>query len=123
MIIVIIIILLILVIYKINNRDLFTDFNTYHNLYYINLDKRTDRNKLMINQLKRVNKNKKFKINRFSAIRNSIHGGIGCGKSHIKVLKIAKQLNLPYVIVIEDDIDMQHSLEKYMDLIKNLNNL
>ena len=122
MIIIIIILLLVLVIYKINNKDLFTDFDRYHHIYYINLDSRPDRNKLMINQLRHANKNKKFKINRFSAIKNSIHGGIGCGQSHIKILKIAKKLNLPYVIIIEDDIQIKHNLEKYINQIKMLNN-
>ena len=50
--------------------------------------------------------NKSFGINnptRFDAIKEDI-GAIGCSKSHLEVLNIARKNNLPYVLICEDDI-------------------
>ena len=51
---------------------------------------------------------KSFGINnptRFDAIKEDI-GAIGCLKSHLEVLNIARKNNLPYVLIYEDDIKL-----------------
>jgi GR25 family glycosyltransferase involved in LPS biosynthesis len=65
-------------------------------IFYINLDKRKDRRKHMENILKG------YDYERVSAIEDE-DGYIGCAKSHILCLKMAKQRNLDKVIILEDD--------------------
>jgi glycosyl transferase family 25 len=68
--------------------------------YYINLEHRKDRKKNTLRELK------SFGIhnpNKFDAIKEDI-GAIGCSKSHLEVLKIARKKNLPYVLIFEDDV-------------------
>lgn len=69
---------------------------------YINLDHRTDRNESVVNELRKVFP--KSKIIRFSAIKDETHGGIGCTKSHIAVLKMAIENNWKNVLIVEDDM-------------------
>ena len=116
-------VILIILIIKKYNFEKFTNNNDIVNIYYINLEKRRDRKKNIETELKKLKnlKNFKFKINRFNAIKSDIHGGIGCSKSHIEILKIAKKNKLPYVIIIEDDIEIKNNkIEKYFNIFKNL---
>tara|TARA_B110000967_G_scaffold209388_1_gene265368 strand:+ start:1918 stop:3669 length:1752 start_codon:yes stop_codon:yes gene_type:complete len=69
------------------------------NVFYINLDHRTDRRASVEKQLDRL----KWKYQRFPAITNE-NGRIGCTLSHLQLLKYAKQQNLPYIVIVEDDI-------------------
>lgn len=70
-----------------------------HEFNVINLDQRQDR----LNKIKRMFSQFEFvKLRRFSAISHKI-GWIGCALSHIRVVKEAKNRNLDYVIVLEDD--------------------
>ena len=66
---------------------------------YINLDERTDRRAQVEKELEEFGE----RVKRFSAIKNSTHGGIGCVESHIQVLKNAKAQNWDHVLIIEDD--------------------
>ena len=74
-------------------------FNDISNVFYINLEDRKDRK---INVEKQLN-NIGFNYTRFNAIKTN-SGRVGCSLSHLKVLQIAKQQKLPYVIIVEDDI-------------------
>ena len=69
------------------------------NIFYINLDKRTDRKIHVENQLKLLN----WTAHRFPAILNSF-GLLGCGLSHLALLKYAKNNNLDHILILEDDI-------------------
>lgn len=69
------------------------------NIYYINLDYRTDRKTHMENQFQQLNWN----ATRIPAIKTQ-YGAIGCALSHIKCLQMAIQLNLDYIVILEDDI-------------------
>lgn len=81
---------------KINNKA--NDFKKY--TYYINLEHRKDRNEETLKDLKSFGINNPI---RFNAIKDDI-GAIGCSKSHLEVLKIARENNLPHVLIVEDDI-------------------
>lgn len=72
--------------------------NKYH--FYINLSERTEKNKHTINELKRFGISKP---NRFEAIKHEI-GLVGCVKSHIKCIEIAKERDYPFICIFEDDI-------------------
>lgn len=69
-------------------------------IFYINLDRRTDRREEMDNELAR------FELNaeRFSTIEYPPPMGIlGCGKSHLQVIKMAKERGYKNVLILEDD--------------------
>lgn len=70
-------------------------------IFYINLDSREDRKKLCEDQLNSLG----WKYNRFSAINHS-NGAAGCAMSHLKILEIARDNKLPYVIIFEDDFEI-----------------
>ncbi len=84
--------------------------------FYINFDKRKDRNGECITELRKLGIKKP---NRFSAIEHE-NGHYGCGLSHIEVLKKAKEYNWDYCIVFEDDIVIEgkkallQKIEKYI---------
>ena len=69
------------------------------NIYYINLDKRTDRKYHIENQLKLLNWNGK----RFPAIQHSF-GALGCSFSHLALLKYARRNKLSHILIMEDDV-------------------
>ena len=71
--------------------------NKYH--YYINLEKRKERNIHCIDELKKIGINPR----RFNAIEEKI-GLIGCTKSHIKCVEIAKKKKWPFICIFEDDV-------------------
>ena len=65
---------------------------------YINLDYRTDRRKEIESELNK----KGLDYERFSAIKDS-NGAIGCCKSHLAVLKKAREHGYKHILVLEDD--------------------
>lgn len=68
------------------------------NVFYINLDDRTDRKISVENQLKSLG----WEFTRFSAVKHK-NGALGCSLSHIALLEKAIKLNLDYIIIFEDD--------------------
>ena len=72
----------------------------FEHMYYINLEHRTDRKDHLIKEFATLGLKS---ATRFNAIRNQ-NGAIGCTLSHIKVLQDAKKNCLPYVMIVEDDI-------------------
>ena len=73
------------------------------NVFYINLESREDRRKLIEQEFAELGWN----YERFNAIPNSI-GLLGCGHSHLSVIRKAKERNLDYVVVVEDDALFLH---------------
>jgi hypothetical protein len=69
-------------------------------IFYINLDHRVDRKQEIEGELSRFD----LKFERFSAIPHKI-GGVGCGTSHLEVIKLAKQRGYRNVLIFEDDIE------------------
>lgn len=69
------------------------------NIYYINLDSRTDRRHHVENELKRLG----FKGIRFPGIKMD-NGALGCSYSHLQILKMAQKMELDHVLILEDDI-------------------
>lgn len=78
-------------------------------IYYINLKHRKDRKENLLKQLKMINY-PNDKIVRIDAIKKD-NGAIGCGLSHIKVLKIAlKEHDInDYITILEDDFEWKKS--------------
>jgi glycosyl transferase, family 25 len=67
-------------------------------IYYVNLDRRIDRRVQIEAELKKMD----IIAERFPAIEEK-HGSIGCAKSHIAILKMAKEKGYENVLVLEDD--------------------
>lgn len=69
------------------------------NIFYINLEHRSDRKQHVEEQLTILGK----KGERFNAIKME-NGAIGCSMSHLKLLQNAQQNKLDHILIIEDDI-------------------
>lgn len=93
-----------------SSNDLIVD-----KIFYINLDRRVDRNKEFLDQYE-VKKFPIDKLERFPAIERKI-GAIGCSESHLSVLKIAKQRGYKTIIVFEDDFQMLVTGEKLSEML------
>ena len=69
--------------------------------YYINLNSRVDRKLHVEHQLDLVGIRNNVK--RFNAIYN-VNGRIGCSLSHLKCIQMAKEENMEFVLILEDDV-------------------
>jgi len=81
-------------------------------VFYINLEYRTDRRIQVESELNTLG----WKYERFNAIKLA-NGRIGCSMSHLKVLNLAKERKLPYVVVVEDDIEFKKP-DKYNSMLR-----
>lgn len=84
-------------------------------IFYINLDHRVDRKNEIECELRRF----ELEGERLSAISHKI-GSCGCTKSHIEVLKLAKERGYKNILILEDDFEFTVSKEI---LEQNLNEL
>ena len=83
-------------------------------IYVINLDHRTDRLAEVTKELDDMG----LKFKRFSAIKTT-PGFIGCGLSHLAVLKEARSLGLKNVLIFEDDFKFLIGKEEFHEKIEN----
>ena len=117
-VIIIVLLLLILLVFYLcfNKKENYENIvprgiNSFDKFFYINLAHRKDRKQQIENEFKRIGLNKN-KIIRIEAIRNKFNGHIGAAKSHLKCIKIAKQMGLRNVIIFEDDFTFALSIKK-----------
>ena len=68
--------------------------------FYINLNSRPDRRALIEAECTRLG----LDAERFPAIQRS-PGGLGCGESHLAVLRLARERGYDRVLVLEDDVE------------------
>jgi hypothetical protein len=92
-----------------------TSNNKYllENVYYINLKESKERRIETENELRIMN----WKFQRFDGVKVT-DGRIGCSISHLKVIEMAKQNNLEYVVIVEDDIQFTQP-EKYNNMLND----
>lgn len=83
--------------------------------FYINLDSRSDRKEQFEQECKKMN----LKVERFPAIKHE-KGSIGCGESHLIVLKNARDLKLELVTIFEDDFQFLINRKEYDEILSNL---
>ena len=75
------------------------------NAIYINLESRNDRRAHVEAQLAALKYGMpNLTTERFNAIKNAVHGAIGCSMSHMRCIQIAKQRGWDHVLVCEDDV-------------------
>ena len=89
-------------------------------IFYINLDRRSDRRDLIEMDLAKIG----LPAERFVGIPHE-PGIVGCGKSHLAVMKIAKERGYKNVLILEDDFtflvskeELDVALEKFFSNIK-----
>lgn len=70
-------------------------------IFYINLDKREDRKKEIEDELTKY----ELEGERYSGIYTPHSGIVGCGYSHLNVLKLAKERGYKNVLILEDDFE------------------
>jgi len=86
------------------------NINNLKNIFYINLKERVDRKESVEIELDKFG----WEYTRFEAVKTK-SGRVGCSMSHLKLLKMAKEKKLPYIVIVEDDIQF-----KYVELFKKL---
>jgi glycosyl transferase family 25 len=115
----ILLIILIIIITIITISYISYSSNKIDHIIYINLDKRVDRKEQIEGELERFNLTN---YERFSAIQND-NGAIGCSKSHLEVIKLAKKRGYKNILVLEDDFQFIVSKEKFNKQINKLFNV
>jgi glycosyl transferase family 25 len=101
---------------KKHNKQQEDPFTKYiDRIFYINLNRRQDRREQMETQLKEYNIN----VERFEAIEHT-DGIVGCTKSHLEVLKLAKKRNYQTILILEDDFEFQLSPDHLREQINKL---
>ena len=96
----------------------FENFDEETRALYINLDDRKDRK----DQIEKELNEKNIKYERFSAVKNE-NGALGCSKSHLNVIKLAKERNYDQVIIFEDDFEFIVNKDEYNEEMNKLNNV
>ena len=96
-----------------------TSLKDITNIFYINLEHRTDRKEHVETQLKLIG----LQGQRFNAIKME-NGAVGCSMSHLKLLQQALKLGLDHIFIVEDDIEFldPELFKKQLDcFLKNRN--
>lgn len=84
-------------------------------IIYINLDKRTDRKNEIEGELNVLG----IDYIRFPAIEHK-NGAIGCSKSHLECIKLAKKNGYKNVLILEDDFMLLVSKEQFYEEMNQL---
>ncbi len=90
-------------------------FDIFSGIFCINLDSRPEKWSESKIELKKVGI--LDRTERFSAIATPEKGSIGCAKSHIEIIKIAKARNLESVLVLEDDIQFEENCLEVLEKV------
>jgi glycosyl transferase family 25 len=80
-------------------------------IFYINLDYREDRKEEIEREIQKMDLQEKTE--RFPGIRVFEQGILGCTKSHLAVLKLAKERGYKNVLILEDDFEFVVSKEEF----------
>jgi glycosyl transferase family 25 len=78
-------------------------------IFYINLNKRTDRRSEIETELNKFG----LEYERFEAIETPGFGILGCGLSHLGVLKIARERDYENILILEDDFQFLVEKEEF----------
>jgi glycosyl transferase, family 25 len=102
---------------QINKKEGFSNTDIgIDKVIYINLDKRTDRKEQIEGELQKMGITE---YERFPAIANK-NGALGCSKSHLEIIKLAKQNGYKNVLVLEDDFQFIVDKDVFYEEIENL---
>jgi glycosyl transferase family 25 len=79
-------------------------------IVYINLDRSIERRKNIEEEIERLNLSERTE--RFPAILHN-EGCVGCGKSHVAVLKMARDRGYKNILILEDDFQFLVSKDEF----------
>jgi glycosyl transferase family 25 len=85
-------------------------------IFYINLDKRTDRREQIEAELAKMG----LEGERFAAFYTPESGILGCGLSHLELLKLARKRGYHNVLILEDDFEFVVSKERMEELLEQV---
>lgn len=95
------------------NIEIENDYNNiFDEVFYINLEHRVDRKLEIESELDKIG----LKYKRFNAIKNN-NGVIGCSKSHLELIKYARDNKLKNILIFEDDFQFIISKNKFWENI------
>jgi len=103
-----ILIIFLLILYF--SKSSFANIKQIDVVYYINLDERSDRNKEILDELKKIDYPKN-KIVRIPAIKKVDKGHLGCSISHMNAVQKFIKSGLNNCIIFEDDFQFIESSE------------
>ena len=86
-------------------------------IVYINLDRSTERRKNIEEEIEKLNLSEKTE--RFPAILHK-EGCVGCGQSHVAVLKMARDRGYKNILILEDDFVFISTKKEFYENLKNL---
>jgi glycosyl transferase family 25 len=101
-------------------NDIIFNNNRQYTALYINLENRKDRKNHIENGLKKVEFNN---FSRFNAILDTNKGYIGCSRSHLECLKLAREKNYSNVIIFEDDFEFTIDKDEFNYLLNYILNI
>jgi glycosyl transferase family 25 len=84
-------------------------------VFYINLDKRTDRKEALEKELSQYG----IEYERFSAVYDPF-GAVGCSKSHLGVIKLAKERGYKRILILEDDFSFVVSRDIFENTVEQV---
>ena len=82
---------------------------------FINLDSRTDR----LNEITQEFTGWPIRIERVSAVKHT-HGWKGCAESHMHCVRLAKERNYPWVIIVEDNCILRPTAKEAAAQLRSL---
>jgi glycosyl transferase family 25 len=123
-IIFIIILVLILLIYLFSIYPFSEHFknNWYEKIdgiVYINLEKRDDRKRLILNELQKIETDMN-RVNKVSGVYIPKNGHKGCVQSHISALNIGKMNRWKYIMIFEDDMELNVSPDEFNNMVNSI---
>ena len=107
------------IIYLLSNNEKYienmSNQSPIDKIIYINLDKRIDRRNEIEGELNELG----IDYIRFPAIENK-NGALGCSKSNLECVKLAKQNGYKNVLILEDDFTLLVSKKQFYEEMNNL---
>lgn len=95
---ILVLIAIVFLIYKGYKRTIYENFDNSYYAYVINLEQRTDR----LAQIQNDFKDAPFQLVRFPAVK-SYTPQQGCASSFVNLVRMAKEKDLPTILIFEDD--------------------
>lgn len=96
-------------------------FDNFDIIYYINLDKREDRKKQILEELTKMNINMN-KVKRIPGIIHNI-GALGCSLAHLNALIDCNENNYNNCLILEDDFVFKFNKEETFNILNKFWNL
>jgi GR25 family glycosyltransferase involved in LPS biosynthesis len=97
------------------------NWNGINGICYINLENRSDRKNVLLNELAKLDIPEKL-IHRIEAVYTPGNGHKGCVQSHIKAIEYAKKKGWKYFLILEDDFELLVTPDEFKTHIKSIIN-